>query len=237
MERREGFYMIDDILVETRSLIVDYSEGTAFLRALNGINLTIQKGEFVSAVGVSGSGKTTLLNAIGGLIAPTSGSVIFQGVRLDTLSEEERTILRRKNIGFVFQNYNLVPSLNVFQNICFSAQLSKRNIGIQEVNNISRQLGIEDKLSGMPADLSGGQQQRAAIARALLAKPSLLLADEPTGSLDSTNGRAIIQLLRNTVEQNNMTVFMVTHNEEFAALTDRILHIEDGQIVAEESRR
>ena len=229
--------MIDDILVETRSLIVDYSEGTAFLRALNGINLTIQKGEFVSAVGVSGSGKTTLLNAIGGLIAPTSGSVIFQGVRLDTLSEEERTILRRKNIGFVFQNYNLVPSLNVFQNICFSAQLSKRNIGIQEVNNISRQLGIEDKLSAMPADLSGGQQQRVAIARALLAKPSLLLADEPTGSLDSTNGRAIIQLLRNTVEQNNMTVFMVTHNEEFAALTDRILHIEDGQIVAEESRR
>ena len=229
--------MIDDILVETRSLIVDYSDGTAFLRALNGINLTIQKGEFVSAVGVSGSGKTTLLNAIGGLIAPTSGSVIFQGVRLDTLSEEERTILRRENIGFVFQNYNLVPSLNVFQNICFSAQLSKRNIGIQEVNNISRQLGIEDKLSGMPADLSGGQQQRAAIARALLAKPSLLLADEPTGSLDSTNGRAIIQLLRNTVEQNNMTVFMVRHNEEFAALTDRILHIEDGQIVAEESRR
>lgn len=228
--------MSTDILVKTRSLTVDFLCGSTSLRALNNIDITIHRGEFVSLVGVSGSGKTTLLNAIGGLITPTSGSIIFNNIHFDSLSEEERTIFRRENIGFVFQNYNLIPSLSVYQNICFSARLSRRNVTAQEVEKIAKQLGIEDKLMKMPSELSGGQQQRVAIARAMLAKPVLLLADEPTGSLDSINGRSIIQLLRDTVLQSKMSVFMATHNEEFALLTDRILHIEDGKIVAEERR-
>ncbi|MGI6055455.1 MAG: ABC transporter ATP-binding protein [Bilifractor sp.] len=229
--------MSDDILAETRSLTVDFLNGPDFLRALDGVDLTIHKGEFVSLVGVSGSGKTTLLNAIGGLIVPTSGSIIFNSIRFDSMSEEERTIFRRNHIGFIFQNFNLIPSLNIFQNICFSAQLSQKPITAQQVEKIAQQLGIEDKLSRMPAELSGGQQQRAAIARAMLARPSLLLADEPTGSLDSLNGRSIMQLLRKAVSENNMSVLMATHNEEFASQTDRMIHIEDGKIIAEESRK
>ncbi len=229
--------MSDDILAETRSLTVDFLNGPDFLRALDGVDLTIHKGEFVSLVGVSGSGKTTLLNAIGGLIVPTSGSIIFNSIRFDSMSEEERTIFRRNHIGFIFQNFNLIPSLNIFQNICFSAQLSQKPITAQQVEKIAQQLGIEDKLSRMPAELSGGQQQRAAIARAMLARPSLLLADEPTGSLDSLNGKSIMQLLRKAVSENNMSVLMATHNEEFASQTDRMIHIEDGKIIAEESRK
>lgn len=229
--------MSDDILAETRSLTVDFLNGPDSLRALDGVDLTIHKGEFVSLVGVSGSGKTTLLNAIGGLIVPTSGSIIFNSIRFDSMSEEERTIFRRNHIGFIFQNFNLIPSLNIFQNICFSAQLSQKPITAQQVEKIAQQLGIEDKLSRVPAELSGGQQQRAAIARAMLARPSLLLADEPTGSLDSLNGRSIMQLLRKAVSENNMSVLMATHNEEFASQTDRMIHIEDGKIIAEESRK
>ena len=228
--------MSDDILVETRSLTVDFFNGPDPLRALADVDLTVYKGEFVSLVGVSGSGKTTLLNAIGGLIAPTSGSIIFNNIRFDAMSEEERTIFRRNHIGFIFQNYNLIPSLNIFQNICFSAELSQKTVVARQVEKIAQQLGIEHKLTKMPAELSGGQQQRAAIARAMLANPSLLLADEPTGSLDSVNGKSIMQLLRKAVSENNMSVLMATHNEEFASQTDRILYIEDGKIIAEESR-
>jgi putative ABC transport system ATP-binding protein len=228
--------MSDDILVETRSLTVDFFNGPDPLRALADVDLTVYKGEFVSLVGVSGSGKTTLLNAIGGLIAPTSGSIIFNNIRFDAMSEEERTIFRRNHIGFIFQNYNLIPSLNIFQNICFSAELSQKTVAARQVEKIAQQLGIEHKLTQMPAELSGGQQQRAAIARAMLANPSLLLADEPTGSLDSVNGKSIMQLLRKAVSENNMSVLMATHNEEFASQTDRILYIEDGKIIAEESR-
>ena len=228
--------MSDDILVETRSLTVDFFNGHDPLRALADVDLTVYKGEFVSLVGVSGSGKTTLLNAIGGLIAPTSGSIIFNNIRFDAMSEEERTIFRRNHIGFIFQNYNLIPSLNIFQNICFSAELSQKTVVARQVEKIAQQLGIEHKLTQMPAELSGGQQQRAAIARAMLANPSLLLADEPTGSLDSVNGKSIMQLLRKAVSENNMSVLMATHNEEFASQTDRILYIEDGKIIAEESR-
>ncbi len=228
--------MSDDILVETRSLTVDFFNGPDPLRALADVDLTVYKGEFVSLVGVSGSGKTTLLNAIGGLIAPTSGSIIFNNIRFDAMSEEERTIFRRNHIGFIFQNYNLIPSLNIFQNICFSAELSQKTVVARQVEKIAQQLGIEHKLTQMPAELSGGQQQRAAIARAMLANPSLLLADEPTGSLDSVNGKSIMQLLRKAVSENNMSVLMATHNEEFASQTDRILYIEDGKIIAEESR-
>lgn len=229
--------MSNDILVETRALTVDYSCGMTFLRALDNVDITIQRGEFVSLVGVSGSGKTSLLNAIGGLIVPTSGSIIFNSICFDSMSEEERTIFRRNHIGFIFQNYNLISSLNIFQNICFSAQLSQKSITAQQVEKIAQQLGIEDKLTQMPAELSGGQQQRAAIARAMLARPSLLLADEPTGSLDSVNGRSIMQLLRTAVSENNMSVLMATHNEEFASQTDRIIHIEDGKIIAEKSKK
>ena len=228
--------MSDDILGETRSLTVDFFNGPDPLRALADVDLTVYKGEFVSLVGVSGSGKTTLLNAIGGLIAPTSGSIIFNNIRFDAMSEEERTIFRRNHIGFIFQNYNLIPSLNIFQNICFSAELSQKTVVARQVEKIAQQLGIEHKLTQMPAELSGGQQQRAAIARAMLANPSLLLADEPTGSLDSVNGKSIMQLLRKAVSENNMSVLMATHNEEFASQTDRILYIEDGKIIAEESR-
>ena len=228
--------MSDDILVETRSLTVDFFNGPDPLRALADVDLTVYKGEFVSLVGVSGSGKTTLLNAIGGLIAPTSGSIIFNNIRFDAMSEEERTIFRRNHIGFIFQNYNLIPSLNIFQNICFSAELSQKTVVARQVEKIAQQLGIEHKLTQMPAELSGGQQQRAAIARAMLANPSLLLADEPTGSLDSVNGKSIMQVLRKAVSENNMSVLMATHNEEFASQTDRILYIEDGKIIAEESR-
>lgn len=237
LQTRVDYIMSDDILAETRSLTVDFLNGPDSLRALDGVDLTIHKGEFVSLVGVSGSGKTTLLNAIGGLIVPTSGSIIFNSIRFDSMSEEERTIFRRNHIGFIFQNFNLIPSLNIFQNICFSAQLSQKPITAQQVEKIAQQLGIEDKLSRVPAELSGGQQQRAAIARAMLARPSLLLADEPTGSLDSLNGRSIMQLLRKAVSENNMSVLMATHNEEFASQTDRMIHIEDGKIIAEESRK
>lgn len=236
-EFRVRYCMSDDILVGTRALTVDFSCGMTFLRALDNVDITIQRGEFVSLVGVSGSGKTTLLNAIGGLIVPTSGSIIFNSICFDSMNEEERTIFRRNHIGFIFQNYNLIPSLNIFQNICFSAQLSQKSITAQQVEKIAQQLGIEDKLTQMPAELSGGQQQRAAIARAMLARPSLLLADEPTGSLDSVNGRSIMQLLRTAVSENNMSVLMATHNEEFALQTDRIIHIEDGKIIAEESKK
>lgn len=237
LQTRVDYIMSDDILAETRSLTVDFLNGPDSLRALDGVDLTIHKGEFVSLVGVSGSGKTTLLNAIGGLIVPTSGSIIFNSIRFDSMSEEERTIFRRNHIGFIFQNFNLVPSLNIFQNICFSAQLSQKPITAHQVEKIAQQLGIEDKLSRVPAELSGGQQQRAAIARAMLARPSLLLADEPTGSLDSLNGRSIMQLLRKAVSENNMSVLMATHNEEFASQTDRMIYIEDGKIIAEESRK
>jgi putative ABC transport system ATP-binding protein len=227
--------MDQNILVKTESLSVDFTSGKIVFRALHCVNAAINKGEFVSIVGVSGSGKTTLLNTIGGLITPASGSVVVDGVRISSLSEEERTRFRREHIGFIFQNDNLIPSLNVFQNICFSAWLAKKEFEIDEVRTLARQLHIEDKLMELPDDLSGGQRQRVAIARAMLAKPALLLADEPTGSLDSANGRKLMQLLRAAVREQGMTVLMVTHNEEFASLTDRILHIEDGRIIAEDS--
>lgn len=229
--------MDDDILVKARSLTVDFADGGAVFRALDHVDLTIHKKEFVSAVGVSGSGKTTLLNTIGGLISPVEGSVLFRDVNLNAMSDEGRTIFRRENIGFIFQNYNLIPSLNVFENICFSAQLSGKTVDINEVNELAERLGIDDQLFKLPSALSGGQQQRAAIARAMLAKPALLLADEPTGNLDSAAGRTIMELLREAVEQEDMSVLMVTHNEEFASLTDRILHIEDGKIAAEETKK
>lgn len=211
-----------------------YGQGETEVRALDGINLEVEKGEFVAIVGTSGSGKSTLLHIIGGLDNPTSGQVIVDGQNLSHMPDEELTIFRRRNIGFVFQQYNLVPMLNVWENIVLPVKLDGKKIEKGYVNEIIDTLGIRTKLENLPSALSGGQQQRVAIARALLAKPALLLADEPTGSLDSATGRKVMKLLRTCGERYHQTIMVVTHQQEVAQMADRIIHLLDGKIYKEE---
>lgn len=208
-----------------------YGQSSNITKALDGVTLSIEKGEFISIVGTSGSGKSTLLNMMGGLDNPTSGKVIIKGKELSTMTDEQLTIFRRRNIGFIFQNYNLVPLLNVYENIILAIGLDGETIDKNFINEIINMLSLEEKLYDMPSNLSGGQQQRVAIARALVTKPAIILADEPTGNLDSRTSSDVLSLLKVTSKKFNQTIVMITHNNEIAQLTDRIIRIEDGKIV------
>ncbi len=218
-------------ILETKDLRKIYGSGDTEVRALDGVDLTVEKGEFVAIVGTSGSGKSTLLHMLGGLDRPTSGVVTVDGKDIFSLKDEELTIFRRRKIGFVFQNYNLVPVLNVYENIALPIQLDGGHMDKAHVDRIIETLGLESKLQDLPDHLSGGQQQRVAIARALAAKPTIILADEPTGNLDSKTGQDVMGLLKITSQKFIQTIVMITHNEEIAQTADRIVRIEDGRIV------
>lgn len=208
-----------------------YGSGENAVHALDGVNLTIEKGEFAAIVGTSGSGKSTLLHMLGGLDRPTEGKVIVDGKEIFTLNEEELTIFRRRKIGFVFQAYNLVPVLNVYENIVLPIELDGGKIDGEFVEQIVQTLGLDGRLDALPGQLSGGQQQRVAIARALAAAPAIILADEPTGNLDSRTSQDVMGLLKVSSRKFSQTIVMITHNEEIAQMSDRIIHIEDGSIV------
>ena len=210
-----------------------YGQGETKVIALDDVNLEVEKGEFTAIVGTSGSGKSTMLHIIGGLDNPTSGQVIVDGQDLSHMTADELTIFRRRNIGFVFQQYNLVPMLNVWENIILPVKLDGKNIEKSYIDEIVDTLGIGSKFKNMPNALSGGQQQRVAIARALASKPAILLADEPTGNLDSKTSQDVLGLLKVTSQRFHQTIVMITHNEEIAQMADRILQIEDGKIVSD----
>ena len=210
-----------------------YGQGETKVIALDDVNLEVEKGEFTAIVGTSGSGKSTMLHIIGGLDNPTSGQVIVDGQDLSHMTADELTIFRRRNIGFVFQQYNLVPMLNVWENIILPVKLDGKNIEKSYIDEIVDTLGIGSKLKNMPNALSGGQQQRVAIARALASKPAILLADEPTGNLDSKTSQDVLGLLKVTSQRFHQTIVMITHNEDIAQMADRILQIEDGKIVSD----
>ena len=218
-------------ILQTTELKKYYGAEPNITRALDGVTLSIEKGEFVAIVGTSGSGKSTLLNMIGGLDVPTSGQVVVDGKELSKLKDEELTVFRRRKIGFIFQNYNLVPVLNVFENIVLPVELDGNKVDKKFMNEVVQMLGLEDKLNNMPNNLSGGQQQRVAIARALVSKPAIVLADEPTGNLDSKTSADVLGLLKTTSQKFPQHLVMITHNSEIAQLADRIIRIEDGKIV------
>ena len=218
-------------ILETRNLRKIYGSGDTEVRALDGVNLSVDSGEFVAIVGTSGSGKSTLLHMLGGLDRPTSGSVIVDGKDIFSLKDEALTIFRRRKIGFVFQSYNLVPVLNARENIVLPIQLDGRQVDEDFLDKIVNTLGLEKKLGSLPSQLSGGQQQRVAIARALAAAPAIILADEPTGNLDSRTSQDVLSLLKVTSQKFAQTIDMITHNEEIAQTADRIIRIEDGRIV------
>ena len=218
-------------ILVTENLKKYYGTEPNIVRALDGVSLSVEEGEFVAIVGTSGSGKSTLLNMMGGRDVPTEGEVIIAGKKLSRLDDERLTIFRRRRIGFVFQNYNLVPILNVYENIILPVSLDGERPDEDYIRRVIRLLGIQDKLTDMPNNLSGGQQQRVAIARALAAQPALLLCDEPTGNLDSKTSQDVIGLIRMSSRQFNQTVVMITHNEEIAQTADRIIRIEDGKIM------
>ena len=219
-------------ILSAKDLCKSYGSGENSVQALNHVSISVENGEFVAVIGTSGSGKSTLLNLLGGLDTPTSGEVLVSGKKLFQMNEEARTIFRRRNIGFVFQNYNLVPVLNVYENIVLPIELDGTKVDTEYVKTILHTLGLEQKVQAMPNQLSGGQQQRVAIARALAAKPAILLADEPTGNLDSKTGMDVIALLKMTSQAFHQTIVMITHNEEIAQMADRIIRIEDGKIVS-----
>lgn len=218
-----------DILI-TDGLEKHYGSGESLVRALDGVSLRIAQGEFISIVGTSGSGKSTLLHMLGGLDRPSAGHVYVDGIDLFQLKEEALTIFRRRKIGFVFQSYNLVPVLNVYENIVLPVELDGNTVDKAYIHQIIEVLGLSSKLNALPGKLSGGQQQRVAIARALAAKPAIILADEPTGNLDSKTSQDVLGLLKITSERFGQTIVMITHNEEIAQLADRMIRIEDGKI-------
>ena len=217
-------------ILQTVDLKKYYQQGEYVTKALDGVNLSVNAGEFVAVVGTSGSGKSTLLHMLGGLDTPTSGEVIIGGKRLSKKSEEQMAVFRRRHIGFIFQNYNLVPILNVYENIVLPMQLDGRKADKGFLEEIVRALGLQDKLQNLPNNLSGGQQQRVSIARALLTKPEIILADEPTGNLDSRTSEDVLFLLKTTRAQFHQTTIMITHNDAIAQLADRIIRIEDGRV-------
>ena len=218
-------------VLETKDLKKYYGSGDTQVKALDGVDLTVENGEFVAIVGTSGSGKSTLLHMLGGLDRPTGGSVLVEGRDIFALKDEELTIFRRRKIGFVFQSYNLVPVLSVYDNIVLPIQLDGGRVDEAYVNQVIEALGLEQKLDRLPNQLSGGQQQRVAIARALATKPAILLADEPTGNLDSRTSQDVLSLMKTTGQKFAQTMVMITHNEEIAQMADRIIRIEDGRIV------
>ena len=217
-------------ILQTTNLKKIYGTKPNITKALDGVTLSIEQGEFVAIVGTSGSGKSTLLNMMGGLDVPTSGSVKVKDNELAELNDEQLTIFRRRNIGFIFQNYNLVPVLNVYENIVLPVELDGDIVDKKFMDEVVRLLVLGDKLNSMPNNLSGGQQQRVAIARALVSKPAIVLADEPTGNLDSKTSQDVLSLLKVTSMKFHQTVVMITHNDEIAQLADRIIRIEDGRI-------
>ena len=219
-------------ILTAEHLIKQYGREPNIVRALDDVSLSVEAGEFVAIIGSSGSGKSTLLNMLGGLDRPTSGSVRVDNFELNKLSDEDLTVFRRQRIGFVFQNYNLVPVLNVYENITMPIRLDGKQADESFLGEITSLLGLEDKLSRMPNMLSGGQQQRVAIARALAGKPAIVLADEPTGTLDSKTGDEVIRLLKETGRRFRQTIVMITHNPEIAEQADRTIRIEDGKIHA-----
>lgn len=217
-------------VLKTVNLKKIYQVPSGDVRALDGVNLSIEEGEFVAIVGSSGSGKTTLLNLLGGLDRPSEGSIYVRGKKLENMESEELTIFRRRNIGFVFQNYNLLPILNVYENIILPMKLDGMRVDEGFLNHMIDSLKLREKLYHMPETLSGGQQQRVAIARALSTKPAVLLCDEPTGNLDSVTGMEVVGLLKSSAYEFHQTIVVVTHNEEIAQMADRIIRIEDGKV-------
>ena len=218
-------------ILQTTDLKKYYGAEPNITKALDGVTLSIEQGEFVAIVGTSGSGKSTLLNMMGGLDTPTSGSIKVKGKELSKFNDEQLTIFRRRKIGFIFQNYNLVPVLNVYENIVLPVELDGNKVDKKFMNEVVHMLALEDKLNNLPNNLSGGQQQRVAIARALISKPAIVLADEPTGNLDSRTSSDVLGLLKATSQKVHQTLVMITHNNEIAQLADRIIRIEDGKIV------
>lgn len=220
-------------IINVISLKKIYLNGNVEVRALNNINLSIEKGEFITIIGPSGSGKSTLLNMLGGLDYPTEGIVSVNGKNLAEMDNEELAVFRRRNIGFVFQNYNLVPTLNIYENIVLPVNLDNRSIDEKFVGELTDGLEISQEINKMPDELSGGQQQRAAIARALITRPAIVLADEPTGNLDSGNSEKVIKLMKEMAQKYHQTMAVITHNERIANMADRIIRIEDGMIISE----
>ena len=219
-------------ILQAKNLTKIYGSDENAVHALRGVDLSVEKGEFVAVVGTSGSGKSTLLHMLGGLDRPTSGTVTVDGKDIFSLKDEALTIFRRRKIGFVFQAYNLVPVLNVYENTVLPVELDGREIDRAFVESILETLGLSERVSALPSQLSGGQQQRVAIARALAATPAIILADEPTGNLDSKTSQDVLSLLKITSQKYAQTIVMITHNEEIAQMADRIVRIEDGRIVS-----
>ena len=220
-------------ILQTTDLKKYYGSGDTMVRALDGVDLSVEDGEFAAIVGTSGSGKSTLLHMLGGLDRPTDGKVLVEGKDIFSLGDDELTIFRRRKIGFVFQSYNLVPVLNVYENIVLPVELDGNRVDRAHIEHIIETLGLQEKKESLPSQLSGGQQQRVAIARALAAKPAIILADEPTGNLDSRTRQDVMGLLKVTSEQFSQTIVMITHNEEIAQMADRIIRIEDGRIAGD----
>ena len=220
-------------IVETKNLKKYYQTGSNTVKALDGVDFCVKDQEFVAIIGKSGSGKSTLLHMLGGLDSPTEGEVLIEGKRLEGLKKEQLAIFRRRNVGFIFQNYNLVPDLNVYENVILPVELDGRKVDAAYVNEIIDLLGISEKKEAFPGTLSGGQQQRVAIARALAAKPAIILADEPTGNLDSVTSHEVLGLFKMAAKQFSQTIILITHDRDIAQLADRIVHIEDGKIVGD----
>lgn len=223
------------VILKTMDLRKYYGDGDTQVKALDGVDFTVEEGEFVAIVGTSGSGKSTLLHMIGGLDRPTGGKVEVAGKEIFTLKDDELTIFRRRKIGFIFQSYNLVPVLSVYENIVLPITLDGNKIDQAHIDNIVETLGLGSKMGNLPGQLSGGQQQRVAIARALASKPAIILADEPTGNLDSSTSLDVMGLLKVTSDKFKQTMVMITHNEEIAQMADRIIRIEDGKIVSKKA--
>lgn len=224
---------MEKYIVETRNLKKYYQMGENTVKALDGVDFRVEDQEFVAIIGKSGSGKSTLLHMLGGLDVPTEGEVVVEGKRLLGMKKEQLAIFRRRKIGFIFQNYNLVPDLNVYENVILPVELDGRKVDEEYVDEILELLGLTEKREALPGTLSGGQQQRAAIARALAAKPAIILADEPTGNLDSVTSHDVLGLLKMAAKQFSQTLILITHDRDIAQLADRIVHIEDGKIVGD----
>lgn len=217
-------------IVETKYLKKYYNNNSNTVKAIDNINLAVKQGEFLAIVGTSGSGKSTLLNMLGGIDKPTEGEVYIDGKNIADMSDNELTIFRRRNVGFVFQNYNLLHNLSVFENIVLPVELDGSKIDREYVNQVLHSLSLDDLKYNMPNTLSGGQQQRVAIARALATKPTIILADEPTGNLDSKTSQDVMGLIKKTSREYNQTIIMITHNDQISQLADRVIRIEDGKI-------
>ena len=219
------------IVIQAVDLVKNYGTGSNMVHALRGVNVSFERGKFTAIMGPSGSGKSTLMHTLAGLDSATSGHILFGGADLTRMDDKQLTLLRRHKIGFIFQNYNLVPILNVYENIVLPVELDGDTVDQKFMDEVVYMLALEDKLENMPNNLSGGQQQRVAIARALITKPAIILADEPTGNLDSKTSADVLGLLKHTSGEFNQTIVMITHNNEIAQLADRIVRIEDGKIV------